>query len=73
MDLANYTCIICRHYIFCATFAQLFFRIFKQYATIDNAYKWEKMTGWLVEKKDLVLQIFMDFEVDGIVAYTLLS
>ena len=76
MDLANYTCIICRHYILCAPFAHFFFRIFEQYTTLDNAWKWWKMTGWLAEKKDLSLKIFMDFmdfKTDGIVADTSLS
>ena len=76
MDLANYTCVIRRHYFFSATFAQLFFRIFEQNATLDNVWKWEKMTGSLVEKRDLVFQIFMDFmdfKMDGIVADTSLS
>ena len=72
MDIANYTCIICRHYILCATFAHLFFRIFEQYATLDNTWKWKKFMGWLAQKKDLILRIlidFMDFKTESIVAY----
>ena len=64
------------HYILCATFAHLFFRIFEQYATLDNTWKWKKVMGWLAQKKHLVFQIlmdFIDFKMDGIMAYIMLS
>ncbi len=71
MDLANYTCIILRHYIYCATFAQYIFKIFDQFATLDNTYKGQKVMGWLAQKKNLNLRILMDlmdFKTDSIVA-----
>ena len=44
--------------------------IFDQFATLDNVYKRKKVMGWLAQKNGLILQIFMDFEMYGFVAFT---